>query len=179
MVTDAKTWRQAREVGTEVQFAVSGFTASIRPVEADFFLLQDEGGIPNAIMQSVLEIMDLKPRKLPEAEKVEKDKDWISFLNRLCVYTFVSPVCKGHGEPLGDGEISVDDIPYGDKVLLYRLFATPARVLTGFRQEQQKRTLATLGTEPTVSQAPQSTDENKQLGSQEDGSTGLVDKLAV
>ena len=179
MTTDAKTWRQAREVGIEVEFVVSGFTASIRPLEADFFLLQDGGTVPNAIMQAVLDVIDLKPRNLPKAEEVQKDKDWIAFLNRLCMYAFVSPICKGRGEPLGDGEISVDDIPYGDKVFLYRVFAAPARVLSKFREIQQNRALANLGDGQSQPPATQSSVEGTTMGGSSGGNAGLVDGVAI
>ncbi len=141
MITSAKTWRQAREVGVAFKFLTSGFTAAIRPIEADFFALH--GTIPDVLavaMNSVLDGKETKIWDVPVEELQEKMDKWLPFLNELASFAFVDPVCV-NGEPgqsLQDNEISVWDVPYQDKVQLYRFFCRPAVVLEKFRVPKDK-----------------------------------------
>jgi len=144
MSTSAKQWRKAREEGIEYEFP-SGNVARIRPIEVDFFFRV--GHIPTPLVDVVSKIINGQTQRLtiPATEQVEQTKEWIMFLNELCHYAFVSPSARleDGDEPMGEDEISVDDISYSDKIRLYMFFAQPAVILQRFR-EQQVRDVATV-----------------------------------
>ncbi len=135
MATSGKAWREARENGVEIKFP-SGFTASIRPIDVDFFVRV--GRVPNVMAGMLADLLDGKHVKMdkPPLEKLEDRRDWLDFLNELVKYAFISP--RIVDDPQADDEISIDDLAYGDKFIVYQLFAQPAEVLRRFRDAQSK-----------------------------------------
>lgn len=133
-----KTWREAREQGVEVRLP-SGNEVRIRPMEVDFFILNGE--IPDVLAPVINLMINAKPYSLPlgpgeETTEVEKWKKWVTFLNTLVTFALISP--KVVENPQADDEISIDDIGYGDKMLVYQFFSRPAQILRGFREQQNK-----------------------------------------
>lgn len=133
MASSAREWRRAREIGIEIHFLTADLTAFIRPIEVDFFARV--GRVPDSLAPVVSKLINGESVvfDVPPSEQVKQSEDWRNFLNDLACFAFVSPVVRGAGEPLADDEISVDDIPYNDKVHLYHLFCRPAKVLERFR----------------------------------------------
>ncbi len=136
MATSGKEWRKAREEGVEITFP-SGRVAAIRPIEVDHFLLAG-GHIPDFLTPIVLDMINGKGymMELPLHEQLEKSKDFLMFLNELAKAAFVNP--KVVDDPQADDEISIDDLTYGDKTIVYRFFSRPAEVLRRFRDSWAK-----------------------------------------
>lgn len=136
MATSGKEWRKAREEGVEITFP-SGRVAAIRPIEVDHFLLTG-GHIPDFLTPIVLDMINGKSymMDMPLHEQLEKSKDFLTFLNELSKAAFVNP--KVVDDPQADDEISVDDLTYGEKTIVYRFFSRPAEVLRRFRDSWAK-----------------------------------------
>lgn len=181
MVTSAKTWRKAREEGVPFKFPISGFVAAIRPIEADFFLLH--GTIPDVLavaMNTVLDGKDAKIWDVPVEELQEKKDKWLPFLNELASYAFVDPVCVNGdpGQPLQDNEISVWDVPYQDKVQLYRFFCRPAVVLEKFRVVEEEP-VAGVAAPATNGHSPVEAAALVGVGEPDSGDAGSADELEL
>jgi hypothetical protein len=131
MVTTASKRREVREQGIEIQFPEYGDWVAIRPMDETFFF--KHGMIPDFLGPTINEMIGTGQAKLPSAEKNE---EWLTWLNNLVKWAFVSP--KVVDEPHNDNEISIDDVGYTDKVFLYGLFGRPANVLRAFRDSQRK-----------------------------------------
>jgi len=136
-ITSAIEWRKPRVEGFEFVFA-SGQTAFIRPIQVDFFFRV--GHIPEPLVDVVLSALNNQSYRIevPRAEQMVQMREWIAFLNELCHYAFVSPEVRLEegDEPLGDNEITVDDISYQSKLQLYMYFTRPAEFLARFRPQQ-------------------------------------------
>jgi len=131
MATSGKTWRKVREEGIEITL-ISGNVAAIRPLDVDFFIR--EGRVPDFLASTVNAIIDGTPTELPDIERAEKNvQEWMPFLNRMVTASFVSPRIVEN--PTQDDEISIDDVRYLDKLMLYRLFLRPVAALRTFREK--------------------------------------------
>ncbi len=175
-VTSGKAWRSAREEGIPIRFP-SGNVARIRPMETDFFVLH--GKIPDDLSESVIKMMNGSPERpdIPVDKILDTMKDqWVPFLNQLCTYAFVNP--KVVSDPQGDDEISVDDIAYTDKLVVYRLFSLPAQTLRKFR-EKQVGDVASV--EPQSNDVPESQpdDEHQSVGEPTNGNARLLDGASI
>ena len=175
-VTSGKAWREAREIGFAIRFP-SGNVARIRPMEVDFFILN--GRMPDDLAEEVVKLINGNSVKLelPAVQVVDTVRDqWVPFLNQLCKYAFISP--KVVDTPQADDEISVDDIAYTDKVVLYRMFGFPAQVLRKFR-EKQTGDVAVVESQSDNVPAPQPVAGNKRVGITADGDAGHVDGASI
>lgn len=134
-VTNAAEWRKAREEGFEMELPFSQKRTAIRPIEIDFFLRV--GRIPDVLSDTVTKLIGGAPVSFPvPSEEAQKTEEWLTFLSTLMTHAFVSPKVVV-GQPRED-EISVDDIPYGDKMFIYRFFCQPAQALQRFCEKQAK-----------------------------------------
>lgn len=176
MATSGKEWREAREVGIEFTFPISGFTASIRPVEVDLFVMSHE--IPDSIAGYIADIINAKPVKLeiPAQEQIEQSKKFLSFLNTLTRFAFVNP--KVVDNPQDDNEISIEDVGYSDKLQLFFLFSRPARILRGFRQLQDKHVEAVVPPTNDGDKAEQ-VGGDQPVGKADNRNARHVDRVAV
>jgi hypothetical protein len=129
MATSGKAWRKAREEGIEITL-ISGNVVAIRPLDIDFFLR--EGRVPDFLASTVNRLIEGVETKPPDEEQAEKNlTEWMPFLNRMVTAAFVNPRIVEN--PTQDDEISIDDVRYLDKLMLYRLFLRPVAVLRSFR----------------------------------------------
>jgi hypothetical protein len=139
-ITSGKDWRAAREQGISVTFR-SGNTARIRPVGLD--LLVKTGRVPNVLEPMVVQLIETGRADTPASASLEDESAWFDFLNCLCELAFVQP--RVVAEPQTEDEIGVWDISLSDKMQLWEVLGTPARMLAShFRQ--QETALAHLGT---------------------------------
>jgi len=138
--TTAHEWRERREQGVEITLPEYGDVVSIRPMDVGFFF--KTGRVPDFLTATVQDMINLASNsvKVPENLTEEDMQRWITWLDELVKWTFVSP--KVVDEPSNDDEIGVDEIGMPDKLFIYRLFGQPAQVLRGFRR---------LPTKPVVS----------------------------
>lgn len=180
--TNAKEWRKAREQGIEITLPVSGHVASIRPIEVDFFLRV--GHIPDALADTVNKLVkgDSVVMENPPTEELEKSKEFCEFLNELVHYAFVSPKVadpkSGEDRILTDDEITVDDIPFADKVVVYRFFCRPANVLRRFR-DQQAESVAPVEPARNNGRKGKRSDEDQPVGQQATRNAGPLDSPSV
>jgi hypothetical protein len=174
--TNAKAWRKGREEGVEITFNVSKMTAQIRPIDIGFYVLHQS--IPDVLGGIIYPLIDenkIHVLPTPTVDSDAKRKDWLKFLEELTVFAFIEPKVRPYeesgSEPLGDDEISVEDIPYLDKVQLYRFLSLPAQSLSGFRQEQIK-SLGVLATTAGNTSASQPDTQDQPMGISANGNAG-------
>lgn len=129
--TTASERRAKREQGVEILFPEYEDWVSIRPMDEAFFLRH--GMIPDFLAPAINKIIAEGQGELP---KVEKNDEWLAWLDELVKFCFVHP--KVVDNPQGDDEISIDDVSYQDKCFLYSLFGQPANVLRRFRDKQKQ-----------------------------------------
>jgi hypothetical protein len=173
--TSGRTWREAREKGIELTFP-SGNVASIRPVEIDFFVRV--GHVPSALTQTVSDVIDGKPfnRHIAPSQLLEDKQEWVKFLNQLATFAFVTP--RVVETPEAEDEISINDISYADKLLLWVFFTRPANLLRNFRDEQEKL-VAPVDVAAVNGPASQQVTENQPVGEPDHGNAGHLDGIAV
>lgn len=139
--TAAVLWRKAREEGVLITLP-SGNVAKLKPVALDSLLLA--GRIPDMLTPIVAKMLwaDEGTETDQIAEVVEMAKGFADLVNLIIPAVFVEPVVIAEGEP-GEGEITLDDISFEDKVTVFQLATSGAATLTKFR-EKQVRDLAAL-----------------------------------
>lgn len=135
MVTTASEWREKRKQGVEVTLPEYGDVVTIRPMDVEFWFRS--GRIPDYLLATVQQMINNdRVDKIPTPESLDKTREWLDWLDDLMVWTFVNPkVTKGTPQ---DGEISVEEIAYPDKLFIYSLFGRPASVLRRFRDYKVK-----------------------------------------
>ena len=132
--TTRREWLEARSKGIEITLPDYNDTVAIRPMDAMYFF--KAGKVPDFLAGTVQKILNGEAAKLPPFPTDEKTSEWLTWLDELVTYTFVSP--KVVENPHADDEIGIDEISYTDKLFIYTLFARPAAFLREFHKQQIK-----------------------------------------
>lgn len=132
MVTSATAWREVRNKGVEITLPQFGDVVAIRPMDVEFFVRT--GRIPLFLTETVQKIIHGENYEMEIPHDAEKTKEWLTWLNELVTFAFVSP--KVVSDPRADDEISIDEISYEDKLFIYRFFGRPAATLRRFHTKQ-------------------------------------------
>jgi len=129
-VTKGSDWRRDREEGVPVELP-SGKIAALRGINVGFLI--KSGKMPQFIrtqMSDMLSGRDTEPAHPTDSDTVEI----LDFYDDLCRMVFVNP--RVVDNPQEDDEISIDDIPYMDKIFIQNLMYTPVSELNSFREKQ-------------------------------------------
>lgn len=132
-ITSVEEWRKKREKGIELLLPEYGDVVFIRPMDAGLFF--KAGRIPDFLAQTVSDLINAVERnvKRPEKLNAEQTKEWLTWLDELVKWTFISPEVTDEPQ---DGQLGVDEISLADKLYLYSLFGQPALFLRSFREKQ-------------------------------------------
>ena len=105
--TSAQEWREKREKGVELKLPDYGDVVFIRPMDAGLFF--KAGRIPDFLSQTVSDLINAVERsvKKPENLTPEQTKEWLTWLDDLVKWTFVSPEVVDDPE---DDQLGVDEI---------------------------------------------------------------------
>jgi len=134
-VTSGSEWRRNREEGELIQLPYSGKLVRLRTVRPDMLLRL--GKIPNPLSALMVDIIygttedDRLDRFLDTQEGVEAALDMLESLRVVCTAAFIQP--RIVDDPVGDDEISIDDLELSDRSYIFRLSFIPAEALKTFR----------------------------------------------
>lgn len=135
--TPANVWRKAREEG-EIITLPSGNVARLRPVPLDLLIIS--GGIPDLLTPIAAKTLWVEQDPEAIGNATELAEGFAKLVNIIVPLAFLEP--RVVEEP-GEGEISLDDIEFSDKVAVFNLATAGAFALGKFREEQA-RSLAAL-----------------------------------
>ena len=129
--TPGTAWR-ARRANVITTLAYSGLTVEIGPVQLDQLLLT--GRIPDVLTPIVGAVLWASVGQGKGEDEIRAEKGFYALVNSVVTAALVSPrVVK---EPTQDDEIAIDDIEFGDKIMVYTIATQPLAVLHDFRDEQ-------------------------------------------
>lgn len=131
-VTSAGQWRKAREEGTIVTLP-SGHVARLRPVALD--VLITSGRLPDFLTPVAASTLFAEQEMEKIAEHGKVAEQYAQLINAVVPAAFLEPRVVA-GEP-GEGEISLDDVEFVDKVAVFNLATAGARALETFRSRQE------------------------------------------
>ncbi|TXH53012.1 MAG: hypothetical protein E6Q97_14395 [Desulfurellales bacterium] len=147
--TPGRAWRQARERG-EIVTLPSGNVARLRPVAVDALLAA--GRIPDLLSGIAAKTIWVETDTATIAEQAETAKSFADLINLIVPLAMLEP--RIVAEPEGDGEISLDDVEFADKVAIFQLSTGGSTVLKSFRA-QQARAMAPVPDGKDVQSAPE------------------------
>jgi len=134
-VTKGSEWRRNREEGEIIQLPYSGKLVRLRTVRPDHLLKL--GRIPDPLTRLVVDMIYGKSETkdidafLEEQTSIEDAKEMLESLRVVCTAGLVEP--KIVDNPVGEDEISMDDIELADRGYIFRLVFVPAEALSTFR----------------------------------------------
>jgi hypothetical protein len=134
-VTSGSQWRKNREEGELIQLPYSGYLVRIRTVRPDALLRL--GKIPQVLTTLMLDLIydrgedDQFEKFLTTPEDQQEAINMLDSLKIVCTAGLISP--KIVDEPVGDDEITIEDMDLGDRSFIFRLVFAPAEALSRFR----------------------------------------------
>ncbi len=129
--TSGALWRKPREEGVPVALP-SGHVALIRPVALDVLLRS--GKIPDLLSPLAAKSLwqDTTFEELGQAADLAQGM--ADLVNLVCQAAFLSP--RIVEAPQAEDEIALDDVTFGDKMLVFQAATAGARALERFRPGQ-------------------------------------------
>ncbi len=133
VTTTAAQWREKRQKGVELLLPDYGDVVFIRPMDAGLFF--KAGRIPDFLNKTVSDLINGTERTVSQPKELtpEQTKEWLTWLDELVKWTFVSPEVV---DDPGDNQLGVDEVSLKDKLYVYSFFGQPAAFLRSFRQQQ-------------------------------------------
>lgn len=133
-ITTVAEWREKRQKGVELLLPDYGDVVFIRPMDAGLFF--KAGRIPDFLSKTVSDLINGISRSVDQPKDLTPDqtKEWLTWLDELVKWTFVSP--KVADQP-GDEWLGVDELTLRDKLYVYSFFGQPATFLRSFRDKQK------------------------------------------
>jgi hypothetical protein len=132
-VTSGSEWLKNREEGELVQLPYSGRLVRVRTVRPDMLLRQ--GKIPNPLATLMVNMIYSKGGELDaflnDQENIDAAMEMLESLRVVCTAGLVAP--RIVDDPVGDDEISIDDIELPDRSFIFRLVFVRADALKNFR----------------------------------------------
>lgn len=133
--TSAAEWRKPREEGILVTLPYSGNTARLRPVALDSMIAQ--GRIPDLLT----EVASSSLFKEIEVETLIDDpklmKSFMEIFNLISLAAFMEPEVVPAGQEPLEGQITLDDVDYNDKIFVFNYATAGARALYLFRDKSK------------------------------------------
>lgn len=135
--TSGLAWRKPREEGYVVKLEPSGHYVRMRPAALDVLIAS--GKIPDLLTPAAADAL-WGDRLLNSAEvkgllaEAKAAKDFTSLVNLVVRASVMEPRIVDN--PQADDEISLEDIEFPDKLLIYQLAIQPVTVLNSFRDRQ-------------------------------------------
>ncbi|HKI69926.1 MAG TPA: hypothetical protein VKA67_10080 [Verrucomicrobiae bacterium] len=131
--TNAAEWRKPREEG-ELITLPSGNVARLRPVALDVLLTS--GGIPDLLTPIAAKTLWVETEPEQIGNVGELAEGFAKLVNVIIPAAFMEPAVVE--EPKGDGEISLDDIDWSDKVYVFNLVTAGPYAMRKFREQQTR-----------------------------------------
>lgn len=132
--TPGSAWRKPREQG-EIVTLPSGNVARLRPVAVDALLAA--GRIPDLLSGIAAKALWTETGTASIAEQAEQAKGFADLINLIVPLAMLEP--RVVDAPEGDGEISLDDVEFSDKIAIFQLATGGSTLLRTFRRDQEKR----------------------------------------
>lgn len=130
--TPAKVWRQPREEGYVVTLP-GGNNARLRPVAMDRLITS--GAIPDLLSPLAAKMLFEETDVEQIANAVDLATSTAELFDHVCKAAFLEPRIVDEIEK-PDEEITLDDLCFADKMLVFQLAIQPAEVLRKFRDRQ-------------------------------------------
>lgn len=131
--TPGADWRRQSTATAVTTLPLSGLNVEVGRVHLDALLLS--GKIPDVLTPVVADMLwSTIGQGQGKEEEIQGTKDFFALVNIVVKASLVSP--RVVDTPTADDEISVDDIEFGDRLIIFQLARQPATVLFRFRQEQ-------------------------------------------
>lgn len=132
--TGAADWKKAREEGYLITLP-SGKVARLRPVALDVLVMS--GTLPDILTQVAAGALFIE-QEYAAMGQGEMAQRYTELINIIVPAAFLEPKIATNGSPPADDEITLDDIDFPDKVIVFNLATGGARSLELFRQEQAR-----------------------------------------
>ena len=129
--TTGLAWRKPRQEGYTIVLA-SGNSATLRPVALD--LLITSGKLPDLLTPIAAKTLWVETAPSTLADQAELAKGFADLINLIVPLAMLSP--RVVEQPQADDEISLDDIDFQDKLIIFQLATGGATALRSFRQRQ-------------------------------------------
>lgn len=129
--TPAAEWRKPREEGYIVTLP-SGLQPRLRPVALDVLIMAGE--IPDLLSPIAAKMLWSETNVEQIADVAELATGTAKLMNIVCKAAFLYP--RIVDEDPGDDEITLEDVSFADKSIVFQLAIQPAEVLRKFRDEQ-------------------------------------------
>lgn len=130
--TPGSAWRAGRAATTSIELPYSELAVEIGHVQLDQLLLA--GKIPDVLTPVVASVLWATVGQGKSEAELRAEKGFYELVNIVVAAALVSP--RVVAEPAQDNEITIDDLDFGDKIMIYSVAIQPLAVLHRFRQEQ-------------------------------------------
>lgn len=122
--------RAQRQTTTTIELPYSGLVAEVGHVQLDRLLI--DGQIPDLLSGIVSDVLWSSVGQGRKEEEIRTDKRFYELVNSVVSAALVYP--RIAEAPSVDDELAIDDLPFGDRILLYSVCTQPLAVLHRFRQ---------------------------------------------
>jgi hypothetical protein len=144
--TGAADWKKAREEGYVITLP-SGKVARLRPVALDVLIMS--GTLPDILTQVAAGSLFVE-QEYETIAQGEMAQRYTELINIIVPAAFLEPKIAINGNPPAADEITLDDIDFADKVIVFNLATGGSRSLELFRQEQGRNVQAVSDSKSNV-----------------------------
>lgn len=130
--TPAKQWRQAQGVGYTVQLPSENWV-TMRSVALDQLL--ESGRIPDFLTPLASRQLWTEESSEEIAKSEDLHRDYMDLINLIIPLAVIAPAIVENPDPEKE-EISLKDVEFSDKIVIFNLAISPAVVLKSFRNQQ-------------------------------------------
>lgn len=132
--TSAADVRKIREEGVLIPLLYSGFIARIGPVNLERLIAS--GAIPDILTEKAAAALFEQDAIEKLIENRELFKTYVDLFDVIIPAAFIEPSMAMPGEEPGENQITVEDVHYLDKAMLFNSATAGARSLISFRDQQ-------------------------------------------
>lgn len=132
--TSAADVRKLREEGVIIPLLYSGFNARIGPVNLERLIAS--GSIPDILTEKAASALFEQDALEKLIEDRELFKTYVDLFDVIIPAAFLEPEMVLPGEEPGENQITVEDVHYLDKAMIFNAATAGARSLISFRDQQ-------------------------------------------
>lgn len=130
--TSGRDWRKMNEATITTMLPYSGMVVEMGRAQLDQLLLT--GKIPDTLTPIVADLLWSSVGQGQPREQIQAEKAFFELVNAVVAACLLSP--RVVANPTQDDELTIGDLDFADKLIIYRLATQPLAVLHRFRQEQ-------------------------------------------
>lgn len=130
--TSGRDWRKMNEATITTMLPYSGMVVEMGRAQLDQLLLT--GKIPDTLTPIVADLLWSSVGQGRPAEQIQAERVFFELVNAVVSACLLNP--RVVANPTQEDELTIGDLDFADKLIIYRLATQPLAVLHRFRQEQ-------------------------------------------